>query len=710
MKTIRIIAALACLFAGVGRAGAATEYRYTMLFSGHPAGQHLTRIADDGTITTDFSYRENGRGPDEKETIRLAADGTLAEFAITGTSTFGAKIDERFSRKGRTATWAGAVDRGSIKVEGAALYVPIDATVETLGITVRALVHAPDNMLPALPAGQLSLTRLTETTVASAGAGAPARSVVLYALKGADLEPSYIWVDAATMRVFATIYPGFAQLIEAGSEAQADALEKLQVAAETAAIKARALRVRHVLKQPVLIRNARVFDAEHARLGAPQDVYVNDGRIAEIAEAGSPAQDAGTTIDAAGRVLLPGLFDMHAHVSPGDLLLNLASGITTVRDMGNGNDTLAELKGRIASHEAVGPHVVTAGFIEGKSPYNASNGILVDSLDEAKKAVDWYAQRGFPQIKIYNSFHPEWVKDTAAYAHQRGLRVSGHIPAFMKAEDAVRDGYDEIQHINQVLLNFFVTPTTDTRTLARFTLIAENAGSLDLDSPRVRDFIALLVDHKTAVDPTLGAFEGQFTQKPGEPHPSFDMIASHLPITLRRGLHKSESELTDELAPRWRKSFAAMVRMVGKLHAAGVPIVAGTDNFAGFTLQRELELYVKAGIPAPEVLRIATWNGATFTKQLADRGSIERGKRADLILVDGDPTTDISDIRKVSLVLQDGDLYDPGELYRELGITPFASLPTIQQRPATAGTAGTALGDDEGNLPRAGFARSLFGR
>lgn len=709
MKTIRSIVALALLATTTAQAATQNQstYRYTMLFSGHVAGQHVTTIGDDGVIKTDFSYRENGRGPDYQETMKLAADGTVSDFAISGTSTFGAKVDEHFSRKGNKATWSGAVDRGEIGVKGPALYVPIDGTVEIMGLTVQALARAPGNRLPALPAGELSLTKLTDATVTRDG---ESRDVSLYAMRGANLDPDYIWMDADATRVFAMIYPGFAQLIESGWESQADKLEALQVAAETAAIQERALRVRHPLQGPLLIRNARVFDAEHAKLGPLQDVYVDDGRIAEVAEAGSPAQDAGTVIDAAGRVLLPGLFDMHAHVSPGDLLLNLAAGVTTVRDMGNDNTTLAELKGRIARHEAVGPHVVTAGFIEGKSPYNASNGILVDSLDEARKAVDWYAQRGFPQIKIYNSFHPEWVKDTAAYAHLRGMRVSGHIPAFMKAEDAVKDGYDEIQHINQVLLNFYVTPTTDTRTLARFTLIADNANTLDLDSPKVQDFIALLAAHKTVIDPTLATFEGQFTQKPGELSPSYGMLAEHLPITLRRGLYKSESELTDEMAPRWRASYATMIRMVGKMYAAGIPIVAGTDDFAGFTLQRELELYVKAGIAPAEVLRIATWNGATYTRQLADRGSIERGKRADLILVDGDPTKNISDIRRVALVLQDGDLYSPAELYGELGIAPFAPALLPQTASANGKATGLLRAGEDTDAPHAGFTRTLFGR
>jgi hypothetical protein len=651
-------------------AQAATEYRYTMLFSGHAGGEHITRIADDGSISSNFSYRDNGRGPDYTEKVWLAGDGTLKRFAISGKSTYGSIVDERFERKADRAEWAGVVDRGSMKVSGSALYVPIESTIEVTGIMLRALIHSPSLKLPGIPGGELSVVKLTDTKVTN---GSESRDLTLYALRGADLEPQYIWMTADGQRAFAVIFPGFAQLIMKGWEGQAAGLEQLQVDAQGAHMREVATRNRHELAQPVLIKNARVFDAEHAVLGAEQDVYLNHGRIGAIYPAGSPAQAPGTVIDAKGRTLLPGLIDMHAHVSPGDYLLNLASGVTTVRDMGNDNATLAKAIGRLERHESIGPHIVTAGFIEGKSPFNASGGILVESLDEAKRAVDFYAQRGYPQIKIYNSFKPEWVKETAAYAHQRGLRVSGHIPAFMKAEDAVKDGYDEIQHINQVLLNFYVKPDTDTRTLERFTLIAENAHALDLDAQPFQDLIKLFVAHKTVLDPTLCTFEAQFTQKPGELNPALAAVADHLPITLRRGLYKSESEITAAMAPRWRASYAKMLEAVARFHRAGIQIVSGTDNVAGFSLQRELELYVRAGIPANEVLRIATWNGATYARVLADRGSIARGKRADLILIDGDPTQNISTIRNVALVLQDGDAYYPAELYGELGVTPFAA-------------------------------------
>jgi imidazolonepropionase-like amidohydrolase len=114
-----------------------------------------------------------------------------------------------------------------------------------------------------------------------------------------------------------------------------------------------------------------------------------------------------------------------------------------------------------------------------------------------------------------------------------------------------------------------------------------------------------------------------------------------------------------------------MVEFVGQMHRAGIPIVAGTDHIPGFTLQRELELYVQAGIPTQEVLRIATWNGAKYSRTLADRGSIEVGKLADLVLIDGDPTTDITALRRVALVVTQERSIEPSAVFKELGIKPF---------------------------------------
>jgi hypothetical protein len=362
-------------------------------------------------------------------------------------------------------------------------------------------------------------------------------------------------------------------------------------------------------------------------------------------------------------------------------VLQIAGGVTTTRDMGNNNARLQQIISEVDAGETLGPRIIPSGFIEGDSPYSASNGIKVKSLQEAQDAVEWYAQHGYRQIKIYNSFHPEWVAETAALAHQRGMRVSGHVPAFMTSAEAIRAGYDEIQHINQLMLVFFVGPKDDTRTLARFYLLAEHAHALDLSSQPVLDLIALMKEHDTVLDTTLTAFEGNFTQLQGEINPSYAAAADHVPVAVRRAWLENSMNLTASNAATYRASYDKMVQFVGQLYRAGVPLEAGTDDIAGFTLHRELELYVRAGLTPAQALQVATWNGARFTGRLAELGSIEPRKRADLILVDGDPTRNISDIRRISLVMKDGVVYFPAEVYEAIGVRRFADPPAMH--PAT---------------------------
>jgi len=370
---------------------------------------------------------------------------------------------------------------------------------------------------------------------------------------------------------------------------------------------------------------------------------------------------------------------MHSHEDAWNAALQIAGGVTTSRDMGNYNDDLARLRADIAAGRVLGPHIEPAGFIEGESPFSARGGFVVASVAEAENAVDWYAERGFRQIKLYNSIKPEWAQPIAAYAHSRGLRVSGHVPAFSRSEQVVREGYDELQHINQMVLNFVSDPDTDSRTILRFNLVGERAKDLDLDSQKVKDFIQLLVDRQTVIDATLGTFEASYTQKPGDIDPSMAAVADHMPFATQRSLRINSTDVSGGRLETYRASWQRMTQLFGRLYAAGVPLVAGTDSLAGFILHRELELYVQAGVPAGEAIRIATENGARYAGVLADRGTVERGKRADLILVDGDPTKDISDIRKISYVLKDGAGYAPAELYEAFGIRRFADPPAISR-------------------------------
>jgi hypothetical protein len=406
-------------------------------------------------------------------------------------------------------------------------------------------------------------------------------------------------------------------------------------------------------------------------------VLLQDGRIIAISSAGDEKRKPDHVVDAGGRVMLPGLFDMHAHFSPWDGGLHLAAGVTTIRDMGNDNDTLQQLIGQEQSGALFAPRIVPAGFIEGESPDSARNGFVIKDLAGAKHAIDWYHEHGYPQIKIYNSFPKAILPETTAYAHSKGMRVSGHIPVFLRAHEAVEQGYDEIQHINQVLLNFLVDDKTDTRTLERFRLPADKVAGLDFDSKPVQDYIAFLARHKTVIDPTLTTFDF-LRQRDGDLSQAYAAVVDHVPPDVRRGFYQGSMDIPDEAThARYEKSYAKMIEFTGRMYKAGIPLVAGTDALAGFTLQRELELYVQAGLTPAQVLQVATLNGAKYARVIDDRGVIMQGKRADLVLFDGDPTQNISDVRKVALVIKGDKAYYPSEIDEALGIKPFTQAAVI---------------------------------
>lgn len=667
----------ACLSALLlaGAAHAESVLNYTVLFQATPSGAQTTTMTADGRVQVRFAYLDNGRGPDLVEDISVAPDGTFLAYRVTGTSTYGARIDEQFDVEGGVASWRSSSDQGQLPIAGPAMYVPIESSAETTAALARAALRQAGGTLEALPGGELRVERVTESTVRS---GRGERLVTLYALTGLGFRPAFVWLgEGPEHPLFALISPAWYQVIETGFEAQAPALERLQVQAETDRLRQIQQQTARHLAEPIQIRNVRVFDNERLALTELRDVYVNDGRITAIYPAGSPAQAPGSVIEGDGRALLPALFDMHTHEDPWNAVLQLAGGVTTSRDLGNDNESLAELSARIDRGELPGPRIVAAGFIEGESAFSSRSGFVVRNIEETKAAIDWYAQRGFRQIKIYNSFDRALVAETARYAHLRGLRVSGHVPAFARAEEVIRDGYDEIQHVNQLLLNFFVTAEVDTRTLARFTLPGDKAQALDLDSAPVQDFIRLMKERGTVADATLATFEAMYTQQQGDMNPSFAMIADHLPSPVQRAWRTNSMAVSDSNLATYRASFARMIEFIGRLHAAGIPLVAGTDEIAGFTLHRELELYVQAGIAPGEVLRIATENGARHTGLLEQLGTIAPHKRADLILVDGDPTRDISDVRRISLVLKDGVAYAPAELYEALGVRRFVDPPRI---------------------------------
>jgi dihydroorotase-like cyclic amidohydrolase len=461
-----------------------------------------------------------------------------------------------------------------------------------------------------------------------------------------------------------------------------------------------AARLQHPLQGLTVVKNARIFDSNKGSVGAPSDVYVLRGRISAIMPAGAPVRGAVNEIDAGGRIMLPGLFDMHGHIGRWEGALHVAAGVTTLRDMGNDNAQLQMMIDETADGRLLAPQIVPAGFLEGESPYSSNGGFVVKTLEQSKRAIDWYAEHGYPQLKIYNSFPKEILKDTVAYAHARGMRVSGHVPAGLRAQQALDAGYDELQHINQVMLNFLFKPGVETRSLERFYLPAEKVGALDFNSASVKEFVATLKKKQIVIDPTLATF-AFLKQKDGDVNEPWAAVEGNMPPDVARGFHVGTMKIPDAATQaRYEKSFAKMVQFVGILHKAGVPIVAGTDDLAGFTLHSELALLVKAGLTPAEAIQVATRNGARYTRTSADRGSIETGKLADLVLVDGDPTRNIEDLRKVSAVITRGQVIYPKEVDEALGIKPFVGdVPAVRRQQAVPAN---IAGSNDGVLRRIG--------
>jgi hypothetical protein len=637
--------------------------RYTVQLAGNRAGQATVRAGGDGVWTCDYEFNDRGRGP--KVTIRAVLErrGLPVRLDVAGVDYFKNAVTEHFEWTEGKASWQNPAEQGQRDLGGRAFYLNMEGSPLELGLLARALLAA-GGRLALLPEGE---ARIEKVTTAFAQGPGFSRSVNLYAVTGLGFEPTYLWLDDQ-QGLFA-IHDGWSAIVLEGWEGSMAALAKAQdqvVAARDRQLAARLAR----RPDRLVIRNARLFDPETQTSRPGTTVVVAGDRIEQVGADREVAPPSGAeVIDAGGKALLPGLWDSHVHLTPVDGRLHLAAGVTTVRDMANDIDQLQDMRRRWESGEAVGPRVLMAGFIDSPGPYAGPSKVLVTTREEAIAAVDRYQQLGYLQIKLYSSLDPLLVPPIVARVRQLGLRLSGHIPNGMIAEQAVEAGFNEIQHVNFLFLNFL--SGVDTRTPQRFIAVAQHAADLDLGSPEVRNFLALLERRHIDIDPTVNIFEGLFTARPGVMPAGWAEVADRLPPQFRRGLLAGAGlPVPAGMDEQYRKSFQACLAMVKALYDHRIPIVAGTDGVAGFSLHRELELYVAAGILAPEALRDATLGPARIMGRDKDLGSIAPGKLADLILVDGDPAARIADIRRVVLTVKGGVVYDPAEIYRSLGVKP----------------------------------------
>lgn len=662
---------LAWLIVSIASASAATAP------PAHREDQFLIQGIVSGSQTVDgqgtrsghaeYSFNDRGRGDHIVAAWKLDSAGVPTEYSGSGNDYMKATVNESFRIASGKATWQNRTEHGEKTVNGEAFYVPNNAPPEFIGVLARALLKSPGHTLPLLPAGE---ARLTTGESVSVGSG-PAAGTRLteYNITGLDFSPTSIWLDQNGLT--AANLAGWFSIVSTEYAPALHDLEAAQARSSSAYSAKRAQQLAHVPSGDLLIRNARLFDPRDLSVTPGTSVLIRSGHVIRVSpDSGLPAPSDAELIDAAGRFLMPGLWDNHQHFGDNDGALDLATGVTSARDMANDTDEFLERVARFDNGTELGPRVFKAGIIDGTGPLAGPTRMRVDTADEALKDVGWYADHGYGQIKIYSSVKPDLVPIIADAAHARGLRVSGHVPAFMSAKMFVAAGADEIQHMNFIVLNFLFDTVKDTRGTTRFTAVADHAYELGPDSPKVREFIAFLKAHHTVLDPTMGIFEGMLSGDPAAVSPGLESVVPRFPPQVRR------TQLSGALAPpkghetAYRQSFPALLSLFKALHDAGVTLIPGTDSLSGYSLLHELELYARAGVSPPEVLRMATLTSAQVVGLDSQRGTVSPGKQADLILIDGDPAANIEDIRRIAVVIKGGNVYDPAKIEAALGISP----------------------------------------
>ena len=459
------------------------------------------------------------------------------------------------------------------------------------------------------------------------------------------------------------------QLYRAGVAQQMANLDAL--GREVPAMKAKAFAI-----EGATLIDATLIDATGAAAIDDAVVIVRDGRIAAAgARATTPIPRGMTVIDGRGQTVLPGLWEMHTHASGvefGPALL--AAGITTARDAGGEMDYLIAARDAVEKRQALGPRLLLAGLVDAGGP-KAFGHVTAETPEEGRAVVARYHAAGFQQIKVYSSLSAEVTAAIAAEAHRLGMTVTGHVPVALSTMAGIEAGMDQINHLNYVTTMMRTAvpgpgpaagPAANAGAGAAAAAAAAQ-GVLDLESETAKRAIEFLKQHRTVVDPTSSW--GEMASHSHEVDvASFEPGILQAPAVLAaryRGMGGTST------AEQMRARTATNLTVIGALYRAGIPVVPGSDTgLPGHGLHREIELYVEAGMTPLDAIRSATIVSARAMGLDRELGTIEAGKRADLILVRGNPLNDIRALRQVTHVITAGRIYDPAALWRSVGFKP----------------------------------------
>ena len=620
----------------------------------------------DGKVAYRHSQALRGWISETDQVVVYDAAGYPTTIEVRGITPQGDAAETLSVADGK-ATWKSTADSGTVNA-GKAVYIPAGGVPLSNEAIVNALTSGTDAGVDLLPSGHASIKRGTTLTIN--GPSGP-KQVQLAFLRGILAAPLPVWLDDKG-KYFAEV--SHLSYFPAGYESPANmkAMREAQEAATAAEVKAIAKQfLTAEAKAPVLFDNVRLFDADKVAFVENQAVLLRDGKIASIGTAGSIPAVGVRVIDGKGKTLLPGIWDSHMHIGDDwDVLANMANGMTSFRSPGTTLERAKSAVARRASGDLLMGEPFIQAIVDQKHPLAAQGSMTVSSEAETIAAVREIQNAGLWGVKFYTSMNPAWIAPGAAEAHKLGLHVSGHVPATMRPLDAVKAGYDELTHLNFVVMQAMPQEIVDkANTAERIEGPARFGKDVDWSSAENKAFIAELKKRGTIVDPTLVIFEGALTWDGGAPQPAYapymGIISPVLDRSFKSGGHPLVKGFTRD---DYRKSFAKMVELVRLLHEAGVPIVAGTDGW-GIELVRELELYQQAGFTPAQALQSATIVPARMVGVDKRTGSIAVGKEADVMLVDGDVSKDLGALRRVVTVVSDGYVMDADALRKAAGYT-----------------------------------------
>ncbi len=605
----------------------------------------LSRDGGDLLLTSDFDFIDRGGRVQLQASLRMAADLSPRRFEAKGKSYRFVNVDSEVTlEKGSASVRVRSqTDRVSIPervftVDG---YAPFSVQM----MLVRYWdAHGRPEVLATIPGEPLNEVRIEHRGRDEARAGGRVVPLHRYTVEGVVWGRETLWLTENGAFAAAVTRAG-GLTFEGVREDLAEALPMFAALAAKDAVSDLSRISRDIeprASASFALVGASLIDGSGSATVPDSTVLVRNGRIEAVGPRADITIPAGVvTIDLSGHTILPGLWDMHTHVTQMEWgPLYLAAGVTTVRDMGNERELLLALRDALAAGQAIGPRLLLAGLVDGGGP-NAFGTVAATTPEEGRAVVRRYHDEGFHQVKLYNQLAPGVVAAIAGEAHRLGMTVTGHVPASMTLQEAVEAGMDHIAHL----------------------AVRDEPGTEEL-----RRTVEFLREHGTVLDPTLswGELLGRSTTTPIA---SFQPGFSKIPTPLRRLFDSAGNADIEPAAARERLERG--LRIVGELHRGGVPIVAGTDEgIPGHSLHREIELYVEAGLTPLEAIQAATIVPARAMRLEKELGTVERGKRADLVVLGANPLARISNIRSVRFVVTDGRMYDASILWRSVRFSP----------------------------------------